>query len=439
VLNVLASTFLSFWVDNAKADLLRPVGWPTLLNSPWLRWDSDPEFVPDLIAQATVQQHLNSLMPLGMQESKQGLWIQVGNQVLAENEGKVPLSAASLTKIATTLASLDTWGVNYQFETVVGMIGTLNHGVLQGDLVVEGSGDPYFVWEEAIALGNALQRKGINRVTGNLIITGNFGMNFETDPVMSGDRLIQGLNADRWDREISLQYESLPVGTPRPHVQIDGTVQVISPIEVKSRGVVPLVRHRSLPLHRILKIMNTYSNNMMADSLATQMGGPAIVAQRASLRAGIPRDEISLINGSGLGEANRISPRAISAMLIALQRYLETQQMNVADVLPVMGVDGGTISRRHLPVGAAVKTGTLNAVSALAGVLPTRDRGLVWFTIINEGLASLGTLHDYQDLVLQTLKGAWGAASPIPPDVIPNQFPHQPEDAIGAPDRNQLL
>ena len=38
-----------------------------------------------------------------------------------------------------------------------------------------------------------------------------------------------------------------------------------------------------------------------------------------------------------------------------------------------------------MPTATVMKTGTLNDVSALAGVMPTRDRGLVWFAIINRG------------------------------------------------------
>jgi len=40
--------------------------------------------------------------------------------------------------------------------------------VLQGDLIITGSGDPFLVWEEVIALGNSLNQLGIKRVTGNL-------------------------------------------------------------------------------------------------------------------------------------------------------------------------------------------------------------------------------------------------------------------------------
>jgi serine-type D-Ala-D-Ala carboxypeptidase/endopeptidase (penicillin-binding protein 4) len=60
-----------------------------------------------------------------------------------------------------------------------------------------------------------------------------------------------------------------------------------------------------------------------------------------------------------------------------------------------------------LPVGTTIETGTLNEVSALSGVMPTRDRGLVWFVIINKG-SQIGALRQQQDLLLQALAKEWG-------------------------------
>ena len=59
------------------------------------------------------------------------------------------MPAASLSKVAVTLAALETLGAEYQFVTQIGTNGSIQNGILQGDLIVEGSYDPFFVWEEA--------------------------------------------------------------------------------------------------------------------------------------------------------------------------------------------------------------------------------------------------------------------------------------------------
>ena len=81
------------------------------------------------------------------------------------------------------------WGPTHAFVTLVDATGPIQDGVLRGDLVVQGGGDPFFVMEDALALRQSLHQLGLRRVTGRLIISGNFFMNFSTNPVLSGKLL----------------------------------------------------------------------------------------------------------------------------------------------------------------------------------------------------------------------------------------------------------
>jgi serine-type D-Ala-D-Ala carboxypeptidase/endopeptidase (penicillin-binding protein 4) len=440
VLELLVSSWLSMWIGTAELQELRSTeltSW--LADSSWILEIGQPTLDPDPQAVAAMQQHLQALKQLGLPENYNGIWIQSGSRVLAETQGTTPLPAASLTKIATTLAALSTWGPDREFETLVSTTGTLQAGVLQGDLVVQGSADPLFVWEEAIALGNALNQAGINQVNGNLIVVGNFVMNFQTDPAIAGALLKQAIDSDRWSPEVQTQYLTMPEGTAMPRVRVQGAVQVVPDVGAIDQPPRLVVRHTSLQMAEILKAMNIYSNNVMSEMIAQDIGGAKEVALRAAKAANVPPDEIRLINGSGLGEENQISPRAVCAMLVKIQRYLEPLKMNVADLFPVMGRDRGTLSRRQMPMGSAVKTGTLNAVSALAGVVPTGDRDLVWFSIINLGNADLQALHDQQDILLQTLEQQWGTANPIPPALTPSDRLNRESSRLGAASRNEII
>ena len=49
--------------------------------------------------------------------NKQGIWIQSDWATLADNQGTIPAPAASITKVATTIASIDKWGLGYRFLT----------------------------------------------------------------------------------------------------------------------------------------------------------------------------------------------------------------------------------------------------------------------------------------------------------------------------------
>ncbi len=433
MLQLFGSGLISLWLEMAGVQP-KPVDaleFLTLNSRPGLVLapDSQP-FAAD-----TVQEYLQQLEAAGLLRSNQGIWLQSGPVLLANNQGTQPLPAASITKVATSLAALKTWGANHQFETLVGATGPINNGVLQGDLVIQGGGDPFFVWEEAIALGNSLNRMGIKRIAGNLVISGNFAMNYQTNPLQAGQLLQQALNATTWSREATAQYLTMPQGTPRPQVAIAGTVQV-TPLPNPKQ--ILLVRHRSLPLSEILKEMNIYSNNEMSEMLAQNLGGARVVQSIAANAARVPPQEIQLINGSGLGVENRISPRAACAMLMAIQRELMPAQLSVADLFPVSGRDRrGTMEARRIPQATVIKTGTLRDVSALAGVLPTRDRGLVWFAIINRG-TNIEGLRVRQDQLLQRLLKQWQVTATVPAAIAPKSSNSTPI-SLGAASRNEIL
>ncbi|WP_299485011.1 D-alanyl-D-alanine carboxypeptidase [Acaryochloris sp. IP29b_bin.137] len=344
------------------------------------------------------------LSQLGAPTVSQGVWIQTQDTLLANHQGTVPLPAASVTKVATSLAVLKKLGPDHRFETQIGYIGTLENGELQGDLVIEGGADPFFVWEDAIALGNLLNQNGIRNVRGNLLVVGPFYMNYEPDPITSGTLLQQGLNHTRWPAEAQTQYQTLPPDTPKPEVAIAGSIQTAA---LRPEQVKPLIRHRSLPVAELLKKMNQYSNNAMSEMLAKQVGGAQQVAQIAAQAAGVPSQEIQLINGSGLGIDNRISPRAACGMFQAIARLLHPQQLTIADIFAVIGTDPGVHNERPLPQKSVIKSGTLNGVSSLAGALPTENQGVVWFAVIN-GEGEVDQFRAEQETLLQTFMQSWG-------------------------------
>ncbi len=362
--------------------------------------DTDP------LAEAATAELLASLQRAGYPLNAQGVWIQSNNGVLlASRHALEPLPAASLTKLATTLAVLSAWAPDRRFTTEIGTNGAIANGTLQGDLIVVGGGDPFFVWEEAIVLGNALERLGIRRVTGDLVVSGSFAMNFEADGQKSANFLRLALHEALWTPEILTQYRTLPFAIRPPRISIEGEARYASTPLAPSTL---LVRHRSLPLWQLLKRANMFSNNFMMEALAASLGGPAAVMRQAIEVAQIPPQEIQLVNGSGLGQENRISPRAVVGLLIALHRVAQQHGLTLADLLPAGACNCGTIEGRAIPPLALVKTGTLDDVSALAGVVPTRDRGPVWFAIINRGAGDIALFHRGQESVLQRLAAAWG-------------------------------
>jgi D-alanyl-D-alanine carboxypeptidase/D-alanyl-D-alanine-endopeptidase (penicillin-binding protein 4) len=140
-----------------------------------------------------------------------------------------------------------------------------------------------------------------------------------------------------------------------------------------------LARLTPPPLAEDLTLTSKVSQNLHAELLLRRVGlvagsgsiedGVATVAAMME-RAGAPRTGWDLSDGSGMSTYNRVSPRAVAALL----RWAATQPWGAAwrATLPVAGVDG-TLARRFrgtpLEGRLFAKTGTLNATNALSGYL----------------------------------------------------------------------
>jgi hypothetical protein len=104
---LLPSIALMTWLNwtgqpNKLLEIKDPVGISRRISEPWtvLMGTADPE------AERIMQQYLAQLKTQGLPIEQQGVWLQSGLFLLAEHKGQTPLPAASLTKIATTLAAL---------------------------------------------------------------------------------------------------------------------------------------------------------------------------------------------------------------------------------------------------------------------------------------------------------------------------------------------
>ncbi len=367
---------------------------------------------PDPTVQQQVENAIGELASLGFDPNRQGVWIQTDETLLANYNGTLPLPAASVTKVATTLAALRELGPDHRFVTRIGVVGTIDNGTVNGDLIVEGGEDPFFIWEEAIAIGNLLTELGIERVTGDLLVSGKFYMNYKADAIVAGNFFKQGIDASLWDAEAETQYQTLPPGTPRPQVAIAGEVR---PISTPPGDTNWLIAHDSFPVAELLEKMNQYSNNYIADMLANSVGGPNAVVQSVVEATGVPAAEIQLSNGSGLGEENKISARMAAAMWLAIADLLQEYNMTVADVFAVVGEDEGILEARPLPNFLVTKSGSLNSVATISGGLPTQERDIIWFGMMNYG-NDTGTLRVQQEALLGRFLSQWGtvSASPAP-------------------------
>ncbi len=431
MLELISSGLLSLWLETAGVEA-------SASRSPLPPPDAWGVAVPqtDLDVNRTIDAYLKALEGAGMQRADQGLWLQADITGLGSHQGTEVRRAASITKLTTTLAVLDALSVDWTIETTVLIRGEVEEGTLYGQLIVSGDRDPFFVYEEALELGNALQEAGIDRVVGEIVVEGDVALEGESDPNKVATMLRRTWSPDNWTPEIESAYLRMAKGTPRPEIPIRNDRR-----RGKSNRLgdpEPVIVHRSLSAIGLLKHMNVYSDNVLAQELADRVGTPDEIAARVAQLARVPAIEIQLADGSGLDRNNQMSPRAACAVLAAIQRHLWSYGLTVGDVLPIFGIDGGTMDDRAMPANATVKTGTLWDTSTLAGVFPTRDRGLVWFAIFNDGEDYTLKFREQQDTLLRALEQYWGKADRSP-DAIAPRLENEADTRLGAPGRNRIV
>jgi D-alanyl-D-alanine carboxypeptidase/D-alanyl-D-alanine-endopeptidase (penicillin-binding protein 4) len=92
-----------------------------------------------------------------------------GRLVLSLNPD-TPRSPASTVKVVTTFAALDLLGPAYTWRTRALIHGALSGGVLDGDLILQGGGDPYMTLERWWSFTQGLRAKGLKTIHGDILI-----------------------------------------------------------------------------------------------------------------------------------------------------------------------------------------------------------------------------------------------------------------------------
>ncbi len=369
---------------------------------------------------------------------------------------QAPMNPASVMKLVTTYAGLDLLGPAFSWNTPVYVDGALRNGVLEGNVYIQGQGDPKLVLERVWLMMRRLQGLGIQAIHGDIVLDRSAFDTGDQDPAAFDGRPLKSYNAgadallvnfksvvmnftpDRATQTARIAYEpplagvALPASVPlapgecgdwRTQLRADfkparfqfaggypagcaeGTWAMAYP-EPRSfaaraiggvwaemggqlkgvvrdgrvpAGLTPAFVLSSPSLGEVVRDINKFSNNVMADQLFLTLGlqrgrvgsfeaARAVLRQWWDERIGGADGAPVLDNGSGLSMEARISAGALGRMLQAAWRSPTMPELMAS--LPIVGVDG-TMRRRTLRSGgsAHLKSGTMPefGVSGVAG------------------------------------------------------------------------
>jgi D-alanyl-D-alanine carboxypeptidase/D-alanyl-D-alanine-endopeptidase (penicillin-binding protein 4) len=348
---------------------------------------------------------------------------RLSGEVVREQAAEQGYNPASAIKLVTALAALRSFGARHRFATTIWITGAFDKatGTVSGDLVVSGR-DPSLHDEHAVAIARALNQLGVKTVSGDLVIAPRFTMNFSPSAQRSGERFYDTLDAARrpaaatrawYDSRVALRDAEALRSTPG--VAVMGAVYV----DAVPKGARAISTHYSPPLSDVLKVLLCYSNNFMAERLGDQLGGAAGLSRMLTNDLGLKAGEFRVATASGLG-INRMTPRQMMKVYRALLDELHRHKLKAADILPVAGVDPGTLQKRYADSpgrGSVIaKTGTLprtdGGVSALVGQMRTRKGDTLLFVILDQR-GSVYRFRQWQDSLVAELQNERGGPAPF--------------------------
>lgn len=161
----------------------------------------------------------------------------------------------------------------------------------------------------------------------------------------------------------------------------------------------PLISEPSLSLTEIVRDVNKYSNNVMADHVFLAQGsvggrGQAMTFEAAQnaieqwwvQRLGNPPGTLVIDNGSGLSRAARVTAQTMGHMLVHAWHSPVMPELMAS--MPAVGIDG-TMRRSRANAAAHIKTGSLRDVNAIAGyVHGNSGKRYAVVAVVNDPLAA---------------------------------------------------
>ena len=324
-----------------------------------------------------VQVGLDNLLKSKMFETSQVgimVWDLEADSCIYRVRERQWMRPASTMKLVTAITALDKLGGSYQFKTTLKYTGTVENGVLKGDIYCVGGMDPRFNTDDMTAFVTSLKELGVDSIQGSV---------YADRSMKDEDLLGEGWC---WD-------DDNPVLSPlvfgRKDLFMDRFLSKLKDAGIFYAGFGASVKRcpqgaftictRFHTMDQILHKMMKESDNLYAESMYYQIAASTLY--------------------------NYLS----AELEVKLLRYAyrdENMYQQLKQSLPIAGVDG-TLKKRmktgYAHANVKAKTGTLTGIISLAGYCKAANGHELCFSIINNGIMHGNNARNFADKVCELL------------------------------------
>lgn len=356
-----------------------------------------------------VQMRIGRLLQNDLFERSQvGMMIYdlTADSVIFRHNERQTMRPASTMKVLTAIAAIDRLGGSFLFRTSLYYKGQVANKTLNGDIYLVGGFDPRFNSDDMNAFVEGICHLGVDTIRGRIV----------ADKSMKDAKLLgEGWCWDDDNPVLSpLLVSKRDVFMARflQKLRANGVVVEADTLSGKLPAGAYEVVTRTHTLDQVLMPMMKESDNLCAEAMFYQLGvavgAHPVSARHASAvvrslidKVGLDPSAYRIADGSGLSLYDYVS----AELEVALLRYAYQNVnifMHLRPSLPIAAEDGTLRRRMHGTFAGGnvrAKTGSVTAVSSLAGYCTAANGHLLCFSIINQGLRRGSEGRAFQDRV----------------------------------------
>ncbi|ROO24715.1 D-alanyl-D-alanine carboxypeptidase [Salinisphaera orenii MK-B5] len=287
-------------------------------------------------------ERLSSLRSLSQQADVSALVVRLDDmQPIARLNPDRRLTPASVSKLYAAAAALEQFGPDHRFSTRFVSEASLTEGVLEGDLVFVGGGDPALDNAGLWSLIGRLQGRGVRRVAGDLVIDDSL---FGRVPCLTKDRC--DARSGAW-HAYSAPLSSAGVNFATVHASVYAGSRADAPTRV-------VLHPDRLSGYDIDNRVTTGGPDTRAHMKAwrTYDDGRSTLHLRGELPAGGGPYEVHRAVTGPAGETARVLAAMLADAGIEVAGDVRVQEQAGRDAEPLARIDSDTLAEQLIPMMA---------------------------------------------------------------------------------------